>query len=178
LAASVSERLRGGFLILGIFDKVGSSEVIKILHKNIIRGQASLTRSRRNKLVESLRAEGNESVTKCHQLKMQYSDIEIRKAKDRDIFQLIPLMEQFGGVDKKAINSAYDGLFVADSNGKLAGYAWVQSYGEHLRSGEVTARFNDLFVQPDFRQHGVGKNLFEIVKNWSKKNLVSEIYFM
>jgi GNAT superfamily N-acetyltransferase len=49
---------------------------------------------------------------------------------------------------------------------KLVGYAWVHDYGPHVRTGHSTARFNDLIVDPAWRKQGVGRHLFEAVKQW------------
>jgi len=68
------------------------------------------------------------------------------------------------------INSDLDYVVVAALGDKVVGYAWVQSYGPHLRSGEVTARFNDLYVDPEVRGQNTGSLLFSAVKKWSKEH--------
>jgi len=66
------------------------------------------------------------------------------------------------------LNSVDDCLAVALIEDKLVGYAWVQSYGEHLRSGDITARFNDLFVLPEYRNQKIGSKLFDFIQSWAR----------
>lgn len=51
----------------------------------------------------------------------------------------------------------------------LVGYAAVQDYGPHLRSGNLhrTARLHDLFVQPEARRQGIGRALMQGVVRWA-----------
>lgn len=63
-------------------------------------------------------------------------------------------------------------IIVAEGNQTLLGYAWAQSYGQHLRTGDVTARLNDLFVLPEHRKLGIARGLLESVITWAKENNV------
>lgn len=59
-------------------------------------------------------------------------------------------------------------IAVAHIDAELVGYAWVQDYGPHLRSGHSTARLHDLFVVEARRLHGVGSSLFAAAREWSR----------
>jgi GNAT superfamily N-acetyltransferase len=109
------------------------------------------------------------------------NEIKIRQATTEDITTLYPLLVKMGSTDsensvKKRLNSFLEDknqyIAVAVYERNIIGYAWVQSYGEHLRGGEITARFNDLFVDSDYRNLGAGKLLFEEIKQWAEKNKV------
>ena len=102
--------------------------------------------------------------------------MNIRSASVKDLEQLKDLLKLFGKVDESGledritvrIKNPTDCLVVAEDNDKLAGYAWAQSYGQHMRGGEITARLNDLFVLPEFRNQGIGTQLFNAITNWAK----------
>jgi GNAT superfamily N-acetyltransferase len=69
---------------------------------------------------------------------------------------------------KQYIKNSHHTIIVAEHQRDLLGYAWAQSYGPHLRSGDITARLNDLFVLPDYRHQGIAKGLLESVIDWAK----------
>ncbi len=102
----------------------------------------------------------------------------IRPAVPTDTEQLVDLLKAFGSVHEPELNDRISTvidkndsfLIVAENDGKLTGYVWVQSYGRHLRSGHITARLNDLFVLPEFRNQNIGRQLFEATKEWAKHN--------
>lgn len=58
-------------------------------------------------------------------------------------------------------------ILVADVGGVLAGYAWAQDLGPHLRSGDSIVRLHDLFVDERARLHAIGRSLFEFVCDWA-----------
>jgi GNAT superfamily N-acetyltransferase len=64
----------------------------------------------------------------------------------------------------------YVSVALAGAEGvELVGYAWVQDYGPHLRGGAHTARLHDLYVAPEWRRRGVGRQLFEHVRAWAAR---------
>ncbi len=60
-------------------------------------------------------------------------------------------------------------IWGAEIDGALAGYAALQDYGSHLRSGDEhrTARLHDVFVRDDRRRSGVGRALMAAVMVWA-----------
>jgi GNAT superfamily N-acetyltransferase len=54
----------------------------------------------------------------------------------------------------------------------IVGYAWVQNYGAHLRSGSSTARLHDLFVLSNYRKLSIGTILFQSVKTWAAQSKI------
>ena len=52
----------------------------------------------------------------------------------------------------------------------LLGYAAVQDYGPHIRSGDShrTAKLHDLYTAPDAQRRGVGRELMQAVEAWGK----------
>lgn len=60
-------------------------------------------------------------------------------------------------------------VLVACDSDELMGYASVQDYGSHLRTGDDQriARLHDLWVNPDCRRQGVGRALVEAVMTWA-----------
>jgi GNAT superfamily N-acetyltransferase len=108
-------------------------------------------------------------------------DVKFRKATVDDWKQIIPLLEGMGLVRdldrSRVLFETYvqhprHGIVVAEIEQKLVGYAWAQSYGAHLRTTNVTARLNDLFVLPAYRKQGVAKGLLESVIVWAKTSNV------
>ncbi|WP_096153567.1 MULTISPECIES: GNAT family N-acetyltransferase [Bacillus] len=99
-----------------------------------------------------------------------------RRATLADWEELWPLLKEIGKTDSEentkerfeliVTNTAYF-LPVAIYDGKIVGYTWVQTYGPHLRSGEITSRIHDMFVLEPYRKSGVGKILMETIKDWA-----------
>jgi GNAT superfamily N-acetyltransferase len=103
-------------------------------------------------------------------------NLVIREVQEQDI----PLLWNF----LKARSDAEEALFsermiqmlrtndhhiaIALLDSEVVGYAWVQDYGPHLRTGYRTARFHDLIVAENWRRNGIGRRLFESVKAWSR----------
>lgn len=103
-------------------------------------------------------------------------DCIIRSARPEDFPHLIPLMKSFAGVRDDGLedrfrhvtSSADHVLVVAILEDSIVGYAMAQGHGPRLRSGEETVRLNDLVVSDAHRRRGVGRALFEAVKDWVK----------
>src|SRR6266542_1677886 len=102
--------------------------------------------------------------------------VTIRPARAADWPHLWPLLQAMGGTDsetaaherlRRYAERSEHCLPVAIVEGKLVGYAWAQDYGPHLRSGERTARLHDLYVAPEWRRRGVGRGLFEAIREWA-----------
>ncbi len=102
--------------------------------------------------------------------------MNIRRAQLKDFEALVPLMKQFASTLEDGLELRFqhilehsDHVFlVAQTSGKIIGYAAAQGYGKRLRSGEESVRLNDLMVLPQHRQHGVGTALLEAIKDWCK----------
>lgn len=58
-------------------------------------------------------------------------------------------------------------LSVAVARGELVGDAWAQDHGPGLRRGWSVARLHDLYVTPGWCRRGVGRTLFEAVREWA-----------
>jgi GNAT superfamily N-acetyltransferase len=109
-------------------------------------------------------------------------NVKFRKATVTDWEKIYPLLEGMGLVRDRErsralfeqfVNQSYHCITVAENNQDLLGYAWAQSYGPHLRTSDVTARLNDLFVLPAYRQQGIAKELLDFVTQWAKENNVN-----
>lgn len=61
------------------------------------------------------------------------------------------------------------GILAAVAGDQLAGYAAIQDYGPHLRIGSLhrIARMHDLYVRPEFRLRGVGRELMRGAADWA-----------
>jgi GNAT superfamily N-acetyltransferase len=103
-------------------------------------------------------------------------NVKFRKAAVTDWEQLCPLLEGMGLVRDREksqilfedyVSRVHHCIVIAENNQDLLGYAWAQSYGAHLRTSDVTARLNDLFVLPDYRKQGIAKGLLRAVTNWA-----------
>ena len=107
--------------------------------------------------------------------------LSIRPAILADWPSLFPLLSHMGYLDsEQSAKSRFEQLLprsdhylpIALLGTSLVGYAWVQNYGAHLRSGSSTARLHDLFVLPNYRKLSIGTLLFHSVKTWSAHNTV------
>ncbi len=94
--------------------------------------------------------------------------ILIRPASASDWSALWPLLIQMGKTDSeeavggrcaRIVEQSEHFLPVALVSGNLAGYAWAQDFGSHLRSGLRVVRLHDLFVDPSWRRRGIGTDL-------------------
>jgi GNAT superfamily N-acetyltransferase len=103
--------------------------------------------------------------------------VVVRDAIELDWPELWPLLAAMGKVGppdgvatrfRLALDAADQLLCVAIRDEHVVGYAWAQDRGAHLRSGRRTVRLNDLFVLPECRRSGVGRQLFERSVAWAK----------
>ncbi len=62
------------------------------------------------------------------------------------------------------------GLLGAFEAATLLGYAALQDYGPHLRSGNShrTAKLHDLYTDPQARRRGVGRVLMRAAEAWAR----------
>ena len=113
--ASVSSRRRGGFLCSGIFDKVGSSEVVKILQFNLCKKLMKIFRKLiRDKIPEMMRREGKKPIIRTLEEK------EYIEALERKLIEEVQEMRQ-GDDPKEKIAYLYeilDALIAARSFSK------------------------------------------------------------
>ncbi|KYD10306.1 GNAT family N-acetyltransferase [Caldibacillus debilis] len=106
-------------------------------------------------------------------------DVVVRTAKEEDWENLWFLLEKRGGTDVRTaaekrflayVQSPSHYIPVAYAGHQAVGYAWVQDYGPHLRTGKSIHRFHDLFVLAEYRNRGIGALLFQRIREWSEKN--------
>jgi GNAT superfamily N-acetyltransferase len=104
--------------------------------------------------------------------------IAIRAAQPRDFAGLWPLLCDMGKTDSEVAARQRFGqlvqtpthlLVIALSYDQIAGYAWAQDYGPHLRIGKSTVRLHDLYTVTTWRKHGVGRQLFTAVRQWCRE---------
>lgn len=103
--------------------------------------------------------------------------MRIRRAVPSDWEQIAVLLRGFGRLNEAGARERFERtcahpdhcILVAGVDQQLAGYAWAQGYGPRLRSGEESARLHDLFTLPEQRGGGIGKALFEAVKDWAQE---------
>lgn len=100
----------------------------------------------------------------------------VREAKSADTLLLWKFLKTYAD-DEHAFSERLNQKIVSEdhhialaiSDGVVVGYAWVQDYGSHIRTGHKTARFHDLIVSENMRRNGIGRSLFESVKTWSEQ---------
>ena len=70
-------------------------------------------------------------------------------------------------------------LLVAVLGGQVVGYAALQDYGTHLRSGNRhrTAKLDDLYTRPDFRRRGVARTLMQAVEHWAQARPLRYVFW-
>lgn len=104
--------------------------------------------------------------------------IVVRRAAGSDWPELWPLLEAMGKTDTaERVRARFESccrsdehmIAVAVVDGAVAGYAWAEDRGAHLRSGWRTVRLHDIFVAPDQRRRGIGRKLFESVTEWAQR---------
>jgi len=104
------------------------------------------------------------------------TNVVIGKLTHKDINLIIPLMVAMGRVNneskaKARIEAIIDNpaylLAIAKVQGQAVGYVWAQNFGPHLRTGEITARTHDRFVDENFRGRGIGDQLITYTKQWA-----------
>lgn len=109
----------------------------------------------------------------------------IRNAKQSDYEELMLLYNLFVGEDRyseydndsfeKVLNSPQNFLFVAEEDKKLIGFATF-SIRHVVRYPKPIAELDELFVSEEYRKHGVGKQLMEIVEQQAKKHNCYRVY--
>lgn len=101
----------------------------------------------------------------------------VRSAVLEDWPRLWPLLRGMGKTDTEArakerferITPRPDHyLPVALLDEEVAGYAWAQDHGAHLRSGASIVRMHDLYVDPPRRRRGAGSALVDAVRAWAR----------
>lgn len=108
----------------------------------------------------------------------------LRPATPEDWIALSPLLRAMGQVDDEikactrlasVLGRPDHALFVATTAGEpvVVGYAWVQDYGPHLRTGKSVARLHDLYVDPRYRRCGAGTLLLAEVQQWARDREVT-----
>jgi len=104
---------------------------------------------------------------------------EIRKAKESDFEQIVDLFNEFAQFEKtpEKMNNSVERMkaekeffncFVAVSQGKIIGYVtWFFAY--FTWTGKAIY-MDDLYVQPEFRGKGIGKELLNKVLDRAKES--------
>ncbi|WP_425145348.1 N-acetyltransferase family protein [Deinococcus sp.] len=103
----------------------------------------------------------------------------LRPLAPADFEQVRPMLLDMGFVDDEAALAArftefYTrpdwGLLGAFETEMLLGYAAMQDYGPHLRSGNRhrTAKLHDLYTAPQARRCGVGRTLMQAAEAWAR----------
>ena len=104
------------------------------------------------------------------------NQIYTRTATLADWEELWPLFKEMGKIDSEENTKIRFELIVTNPtfflpvalyDDKIVGYAWVQNFGSHLRSGKITSRIHDMFVLEHHRKSGAGKVLMYAVKDWA-----------
>ncbi|GMA13693.1 GNAT family N-acetyltransferase [Deinococcus metallilatus] len=115
--------------------------------------------------------------------------LTLRPATPADFPALRPMLLDMGFVeDEEALAARFPafcdredfGLLVAeDPAGRLLGYAWVQDYGPHLRSGDShrTAKLHDLYTVPEARRQGVARSLMGAVEAWARARPLRYVFW-
>lgn len=64
------------------------------------------------------------------------------------------------------------GILTADVDRALVGYVAIQDYGPHLRLGSLhrIARMHDLYVRPEYRRRGIGRELMQGAATWTARH--------
>lgn len=114
--------------------------------------------------------------------------MHIRQAQATDFIQLKPMLLDMGFVDEEgalaqrflAFCTAPEHLLlVAEEGQTLLGYAALQDYGPHLRSGNShrTVKLDDLYTSPASRRQGVGRALMQAVEDWAQRRPVRYVFW-
>jgi GNAT superfamily N-acetyltransferase len=93
-----------------------------------------------------------------------------------------PLMKAMGSDDSAIRAAARFEAMAGDPNwcvlgawdrDRRAGYAAVQDLGTHIRHGDThrMARLHDLYVDEEFRGHGIGRALMDKVVEWARSRV-------
>ena len=104
--------------------------------------------------------------------------MNIRKAKQSDYRELMGLYNLFVGEDRyskfdndsfsRVLDSQNNFIFVAEDLGKLIGFASF-SVRNVVRYPKPIAELDEIFVQPEYRQKGVGTMLMQQVEDRARE---------
>lgn len=104
--------------------------------------------------------------------------MKIRLVKQSDYEQLMELYNLFVGSDryskhdndsfKKVINNPNNFVFIAENKGKQVGFVTF-SVRDVIRYPKQIAELDELFVLPDYREKGVGKQLMQKIEDKAKE---------
>jgi GNAT superfamily N-acetyltransferase len=116
--------------------------------------------------------------------------VTIRAARQAEIDELVaaydwlfappgstpPMWDPEAAADRlaNAIGSEHQHVFVADVNGRIAGFITVYDEFNSVRFGH-RAWVEDLAVDPDQRSRGIGKALLDEAKNWARQRGASHL---
>ena len=114
--------------------------------------------------------------------------MKVRPLRAEDWPQLRPMLLDMGCVDEgemlearfRALCSSPDWtLLGAERDGVLLGYAALQDYGPHLRSGDRhrTAKLHDLYTLPGWRRQGVARALMDEVRSWAVQRPLRYVFW-
>ncbi len=84
---------------------------------------------------------------------------------DRPIDSLEAAFTRFSG----QLESASQGIFVAELERKIVGIAMAHVWDEYIMSGRKQVRFSSLYVHPDAQRLGIGRALFEHTRDWAQR---------
>lgn len=111
--------------------------------------------------------------------------MNIRLVTKGDYEELMNLYNGFVGEDryskhdndsfKKVLNSPHNFIFVAEEDGKLAGFVSI-STRDVIRYPKPIAELDELFVAPDYRQKGLGRELMRTVEDKAKEQGCYRLY--
>jgi len=118
-------------------------------------------------------------------------NIEIRKAKDEDVFSMIALLGELFDVEKdfafdfvrhqeglKLLMKKDDsGVFVVAVDGKVIGMITIQKIISTAMGGEV-GLIEDVVVKKEYREMGIASRLFEFILAYSAKQGYSRVHLL
>src|SRR5215469_15829420 len=111
--------------------------------------------------------------------------MKVRVAKKSDYQELMTLYSAFVGDDRyskpdsdsfeQVLNSSTNFVFVAAIDEKLIGFASL-SIRRVIRYPTPIAELDELYVDPDYRDHGVGKALMDEVERIAKEHNCRRVF--
>ncbi len=101
--------------------------------------------------------------------KITEADKEIFFEMSRDFYSCgaahAPISEEYRiNFWREAISGKFIDGYIIECDGAAAGYALVAYYASQEYGGKI-ALFDELYIKPDFRGHGIGKKVFEFVES-------------
>ncbi|OLV18790.1 GNAT family N-acetyltransferase [Deinococcus marmoris] len=115
--------------------------------------------------------------------------MHVRPAVPADFPALKPMLLDMGFVDDEAALEARFPSFCGDllrpllvagaDGGELTGYAALHDYGISLRPGNShrTAKLEDLYTAPVWRQRGVARLLMRAVEDWARARPLRYVFW-